>query len=341
LWDYLSKTEKPILLYGMGNASKRILDELRRRGITVSGIFASDGFVRGHSFEGFDVISYSKAKELYGQFIVLLCFGTHLDDVIDNIKRIACEEELYAPDLPVVGDGLFTSEYAKGKEDDINWLKSILADDKSREVLDELISYRVSGKIDHLFSATTSDEDNMKILSLGSKEKYMDLGAYTGDTVSEFISYAGGYSKIYAVEPEERNFRKLGENTKDHKDIVLVNAAIGGNVGETLFTHGVGRGGSIGKGKTRTIKVETIDNILGNEDVSFIKMDLEGAEEEALNGGISTIRRCKPKMLIACYHRIDDFFTLPKLILSINKDYKIFLRKSKGLPCWEVNYYCI
>lgn len=325
----------------MGNAALRILDELATRDIPVAGVFASDGFVRGHEFAGYKVISYSQAKEQFGDMIVLLCFGSHLDDVIDNIKRIASEQELYAPDLPVTGEGLFTREYAEKHKDDIVWLSEHLADDKSRQVLSDLLAYRQSGIIDYLFKAETLDEDNFKLFGFTDDEIYMDLGAYTGDTATEFAGMVGSYKKIYAVEPEERNFRKLFENTKELVNIQLINAAIGDVKGEILFTHGVGRGGARGKGKTRPVAQESIDSILEGAPVTYIKMDLEGEEGKALIGGQETIAKYKPKMLVACYHRVDDFWALAKQIWQINPDYKIYLRKSKGLPCWEVNFYCI
>lgn len=341
MWDYLKTSSKPIVLYGMGNAALRIIDELTRRDIKVSGIFASDGFVRGHEFAGHKVLTYSEAKEQFKDMIVLLCFGTHIPDVIDNIKRIAAEQELYAPDLPVVGEGLFTKQYAIKHKEDLEWLSNVLADDKSRDVLANLLAYRQSGVIDYLFKAETDDKDNFNLFGFTDEEIYLDLGAYTGDTALEFANMVSSYKRIYAVEPEERNFRKLFENTKELENIQLVNAAIGDVKGEILFTHGVGRGGALGKGKTRPVLQESIDSILNGNPASYIKMDLEGEEGRALLGGKDSIAKYKPKMLVACYHRIDDFWKLPKQILELNPNYKIYLRKSKGLPCWEVNLYCI
>lgn len=341
MWDYLKTSKKPILLYGMGDAALRIANELEKRDIKISGIFASDGFVRGHEFLGHKVLTYSAAKEKFKDMIVLLCFGSHLDDVILNIKRISLEQELYAPDLPVIGEGLFTRDYLNEHREDVSYLMNILADDKSKAVLSDLLSYRQSGIIDYLFKAETTDSENYKLLDFNNDEIYMDLGAYTGDTVLDFVSMIDNYEKIYAVEPEERNFRKLTENTKSLSNIQLINAAIGDSKGETLFTHGAGKGGAVGKGKTRLIAKESIDSILGGQRISYIKMDLEGEEEKALLGGKESIIKYKPKMLVACYHRIDDYFRLPKLILELNPDYKIYLRKSKGLPGFEVNLYCV
>ena len=74
VWKILGREHRPIVVYGMGNGADKILDELTRRGISVSGVFASDGFVRHQQFRGFTVLSYAEAVERDGDIIVLLCF---------------------------------------------------------------------------------------------------------------------------------------------------------------------------------------------------------------------------------------------------------------------------
>ena len=103
LWHYLKSqadSGRPILLYGMGNGADKIISVAERCGIEISDFFASDGFVRGHFFHGKRVLSYSETKEKYGagNIIVLLSFASSLPDVIENIRRISAESELYAPD---------------------------------------------------------------------------------------------------------------------------------------------------------------------------------------------------------------------------------------------------
>ncbi|MBO5274688.1 MAG: hypothetical protein J6I45_08755 [Clostridia bacterium] len=111
LWRYLQKASKPILMYGMGNGADKILAVCERCGIEIADFFASDGFVRGHSFHGKKVLSYSEACEKYDDFIVLLSFASSLPDVVERVLKIAEEHELYAPDVPVAGEGLFNLEY--------------------------------------------------------------------------------------------------------------------------------------------------------------------------------------------------------------------------------------
>ncbi len=341
MWDYLQQVTKPIVLYGTGDAAEKIIKELNQRHITIAGIFASDGFVRSRSFAGFPVMSYSQAKEQFGNMIVLLCFGSHLSDVIDNIKKIASEQELYAPDLPVSGDGLFQEEYFANKSL-FDETKSLLADEKSKQVFDEVIKYKLTGDIQHLFNCETDDDENWRILSLNNHEMYLDLGAYNGDTVAQFLRLTGGLCEgMIAVEPESRNYRKLEENCSRYSNISLINKAVGDVSTQLMFSKANGRGGAVAKGKQYLVEMDTVDNILSGKKITFIKMDLEGYEQKAIAGAEKTIKQYKPKLLISAYHRNDDLYMIPRLLLNFNPEYKMYLRKSPCLPAWEVNYFFI
>ncbi len=74
LWEYLKGSEKPIVMYGMGNGADKILAVCEKKGITVSDFFASDGFVRGHAFHGKTVLSYDERRKN----TAILSFCCHL-----------------------------------------------------------------------------------------------------------------------------------------------------------------------------------------------------------------------------------------------------------------------
>ena len=111
MWDYLSKTSKPILLYGMGDGADKIANVLEKRQTKISGVFANDEFVRGQNFRNFPVLTFEQAEKQFGSFIALLCYGTHREEVIQQIKNVASKQELLAPDVPVTGNGLFDKNY--------------------------------------------------------------------------------------------------------------------------------------------------------------------------------------------------------------------------------------
>ena len=367
MWDRLKTEEKPIVLYGTGDAAEKILKELDARDIRASGIFASDGFVRDREFAGFKVMSYAEACRRFGSMCVLLCFGSHRPDVIENIVRISREQVLYAPDLPVAGKGLFDRKYYLQNKDRFDAVYGMLADEQSRLVFSKVIEYKLTGRIGPLLECCTPEEENWMLLFDGDSERksglaFLDLGAYTGDTAELFIKLCGGkYSHIIAVEPEKRNFRKLSENLSVFDGIELIQAAAGSADRPITIEKGKGRGGQACQAEPgmAAIQVEpyeqriaarnssphgisimqkSVDSILKGSPVDIIKMDIEGAESDAIEGAAKTIRTHHPRMLIAAYHRTEDLYAIPEKVLSISPGYKLFLRKDPCIPAWGVNY---
>lgn len=340
MWEYLKTVNKPILLYGMGNGAEKIMKELERRGIKVSGVFASDGFVRGHKFKGFDVMSYSVAKQQFGDMIVLLCFGSQLPNVLKTIRSVADEQELYAPDVPVFGSEIFDRDYARLHKDDLTKVYNLLADDTSKKVFENIIKYKITGKIDYLFECQTEIDDAYNILNLGDNEIYMDLGAYRGDTITEFLLHVNGFNHIYGVEPDPKNFRHLINNTEGLENCTCLNLGVSDKEEQLCFSAKSGRNSSVSSGGN-LIDMDSVDNIMAGKPATYIKMDVEGQESKAILGAKNTILNYKPKMLISCYHRTEDIFDLPLRVMSIRDDYKIYMRHYPYVPAWDTNFYFV
>ena len=87
--------------------------------------------------------------------------------------------------------------------------------------------------------------------------------------------------------------------------------------------------------------VTTIDSVAAGRDVTMVKMDVEGAEVQAIAGGRQTIGKCKPKLFVAAYHYDIDLFRLPLRLWELVPEYKIYLRKHPYVPAWELNFICI
>ena len=348
LWTYLQITDKPILMYGMGNGADKILAVCEKYGITVSDFFASDGFVRGHFFHGKKVLSYSEAKEKYKDFIVLLSFASSLKDVINNIQKIASEVELYAPDVPVFGDNLFNMEFFNEHRADFEYAYSLFDDERSKEVFKNVIHYKLSGKIDYLFLSDDCEGDVMdSVLNPKEIKRYVDLGAYNGDTIRSLIKYSDGLSEVIAFEPDRRNFRKLSEykDSTSTPKISIYNIGAWDSKGELCFDSSGNRNANIsdspvGK-KAVTVSVDSVDNICLDFAPDYIKYDVEGSEKEALLGSRLTIERHSPRLLVSAYHRSEDLYLLPRLIKELNADYKLYLRKLQYIPAWDLNIYAI
>lgn len=340
IWNVLVKSDKPIVIYGMGNGSQKIIDTLKSYGGKISDIFASDEFVRGHFFLGYKVLKYSEICKKYKDFIVVLGFATHLDDVIGRIREINFRHPVYAPDVPVAGGGLFTIDYVKENEEKFDFVYSHLADEESRRVFLDIINFKISGKVEYLFN-TFGDKNEVynKILKLNNNETIVDLGAYDGDTIREFTSYTNNsFNHIYALEPDAKNYKKLVKNTNSMKNITALNIGAWSKKDTLIFDRKAGRNSKLSS-QGIPVEVTDIDSLI-SEPVTMIKMDVEGAELHALCGAEKIIKKYKPKLYICAYHRNEDLFSLPMKILELCPDYKLYFRHSPYIPAWECNFYC-
>lgn len=341
LWERLKASSLPVLLYGMGNGADMIIEELEKLNIHFADTFASDGFVRGQLFHGKKVLSLSQAEEKYGEFIILTTFAVHDEKTLEFIKELSKRHRLYSPTVPIAGKGLFTLDYIAKNEERFDRAYSLLADEKSKKTFLDVLNFKVSGKPEYLFACRSEkDEVYRNILKLSKNESIVDLGAYDGDTIREFLHFTGGeYRRIFAFEPDEKNFKKLAKKTEGMSALSLFNLGAWDKKETLHFEKKAGR--SSHKSETGVpINFDSVDNVI-TEPVSFIKMDIEGAEKKALDGAKETIKKYKPKLYVCAYHRNEDFFALPEKILSLNPDYNIFLRHHPYIPAWETNFYCV
>lgn len=343
-WERLRAETRPIFIYGMGDGSAKIMSVFRRYGITVAGIFASDDFVRGHSFAGYRVHRLSEVEEMVEDFVIVLGFAAGYPELIDRMHLLARKHTLYVPDVPVIGGGLFDYHYCMEHLQELNAVYRSLADDESRRVMLNVIQYKISGCI-HYLDAAATDMDTVyrEILRPNRTETFVDLGAYNGDTVRELLEHTHrSYSEIHAIEPDRKNFKKLVTYIENSglKRINAYHCAAWCKDAELPFSSKAGRQ-SVLSPNGETMSARSVDSILHGRPATFIKMDVEGFEREAIWGAVNTIRHFDPKLSIAVYHRNEDLFELPLLVKRINPKYRLYLRRKPYIPAWETNLYAV
>ena len=345
VWDRLPAERRPVVLYGMGDGALKVLDACGKKGIRVAGIFASDGHVRGNEFAGFRVKRLSELEAELGDFIILLCFAAFREELLAQLEEVGRRHELLAPDVPVFGEELFDQAYLDAHSGELEAVYGMLADEQSRRVFRCVLNFKLSGKPCYLREAETPKEEVYSgILRLSRDEDYYDLGGYDGDTVREFLDQTGGaFRSVTVLEPDEKNFRKLERAAASFPagNIRLVRAASWSRDGELSFCGKAGRSSFLSPAGGQTVPVRSVDSLSAGERVSFLKMDVEGAEAQTLLGAAETIRRWAPKLAVSAYHRSEDLFRLPLLIRSLRPDYRLFLRHQPYIPAWETNLYAV
>ena len=346
LWTHLQKTNKPVVIYGMGDGALKIMRVLEKYNIELKGIFASDGFVRGHSFEGFPVQHLADIEAEFEEFIILMAFAIHDEPTTQMIHKIAEKHEFYAPDVPVAGENLFTMDFYRENQENFEKIYDLLADEQSKIVYKDILNFKLSGKLSYLTHCETPiAEAYQNIIKPNQNEDYVDLGAYKGDTIQELLQFSdNSLNSITAFEPDKKNYKKLCATVEKIglvKKANLHNVAAYKEKDILLFTNKAGRQSALSKTQGIETEANSLDNVLQGKRASFINMDVEGAEKDAIEGCRNTIKNWKPKMLISAYHRSEDLFALPLQVLEIEPEYKIYFRHYRYIPAWDTNLYCV
>lgn len=185
----------------------------------------------------------------------------------------------------------------------------------------------------------------LDIFKPSEKEVIIDAGSYDGMTDVKFVEWAGENCKIYAFEPIEENQQHIKEciNRYDISDNVKIFPyAVGSSEKDVYFIEGEDSShiiDDISSQNTVCVKQVRIDDVINKEDkITFIKMDIEGSELDALKGASDTIKRNSPKLAICIYHKIKDLYEIPSYILSLNPQYRFMVRHYTSF-LWETVLY--
>ena len=134
-------------------------------------------------------MKYSEVQEKYSDFVIVMAFAVHDEKMLARVKELSQEHTLYFPDVPVVGDGIFSREYIEEHEEDFDKAYSLLSDEKSKQSYIDILNFKVSGKTEYLFKCERKKEEiYTDYLCPNDDEILMDLGAYDGDTIREFLN---------------------------------------------------------------------------------------------------------------------------------------------------------
>ena len=223
-----------------------------------------------------------------------------------------------------------------------------MSDDKSRAIFTLILNYRITK--DPIFLEKmhpyVDDEyfqyfDN-ELIEYNENEIFLDVGAYTGDTLRVFNEIYPKWAFYIGLEADKKIYARLHATINElqiQDNVKLINAAAWDEKTKLLFTDNPGASTVSDGDMGETVDAIIVDDILDSSDVSFIKMDIEGAEWNALNGMRKIIKRNKPILAICVYHKRDDFYKLTDLIDEIYPNvYHFYFRQYRYTPTETVCY---
>jgi FkbM family methyltransferase len=185
------------------------------------------------------------------------------------------------------------------------------------------------------------------IVALSSDEVFVDCGAFDGDSIRLFLKATSrAFRHILAIEPDPDNRARLDAfiSTMPRHDRDRI-AVLPFGVGDRNQMVSFDASGTVGSRlstahATTTIECRRLDDLLRGQAVTFVKMDIEGAEPDALRGLVESMRRARPILAVCAYHKCEHLWTLPPLMRASVPDYHIYLRRYAE-ECWETVYYAV
>lgn len=161
-------------------------------------------------------------------------------------------------------------------------------------------------------------------------EYFVDAGGFDGLTTMAFFNWCKGKGYSYCFEADQKNVEVIESRLRGCENCEIISKALWsettslsmkmeGSCGSAVMDKRIGEG-------IQEVKAVSLDDILGDKRVTFIKMDIEGAELEALRGAKYIIQKQHPKLAISIYHKYEDIWTIPSLIMEYYSGYKFYLR---------------
>ena len=222
-----------------------------------------------------------------------------------------------------------------GQLDSILWLCERMADEESIQQLFAHVRFRLTLNYDvlpvprRIFWPTAIAHPQIM---------YIDCGAYDGDTLIPFVHERGDQFRLaLPLEPDPANFDRLKANIaalepNDRKKIIPIPAATGRESTTLMFNTGKSQASALSETGELEVPVKALDELIGQHsmpgDHVVIKIDVEGADLETLQGARRTIVESEPWLAISVYHKPDDLWTLPQYVAGLNADYRFALRSN-------------
>lgn len=335
--DYSGLQNRSVIIYGYSLNTLRAFQDLSNEGIRIIGFVDSFVKERGGVFCGLPFYTFEELNEMQDVCIYIATnnweYKVQIMDKLAQLENVDvfAEGEIFGPGEY---DTQYMREIIEANKNVIDYVANNLSDEKSKLVYHQLLEYRLTNDNKLLRDITDPEPQEYfpkeDFLKCSDNEVFIDAGAYNGDTAIDFVRWsADSYTKIYCMEPDPIMCEITRETIK-FKNItkaLVINKGAWNTTGRISFTMDNTSGSSkIAESGTSVIQTIAIDEMLSGEKATYIKMDIEGAEYEALLGCKKTIEKYRPKLAICIYHNEDDLWKLPYHIATNYPWYKLYIR---------------
>lgn len=346
LLENLDLDKKQIILYGAGKLGDLAIDILKQIKIIPKYIIDRSPKKQGTIIEGIEIISPDsikkddKDKSIFAVCTVNSPFGK----LYEFLKSCGCKNvvpffDLVEPysDILGINNGWICESISQEDKNNIVKIYKGFNDNISRALFLQVLYWRIKREEIVFENARVLVGEKFfprDIMPQFKKDEYfVDCGAYDGYIINDFLKYCNyNFKKIVAFEPDYENYKALTKyvlslNSNIRKKIITHNYGIGDKHRRDHFYSGLGEASRFdNKANKSFAELNTIDNILGNENITYLKIHVEGYELKVLKGALKTIEINRPIIGVTIYHDEEGLWEVPKFLMENLEDYLFYNR---------------
>jgi len=353
----VAEWKTPILIYGTGLVAQDVWRVLTSKGIPISCFIdyrtRENPFLAGVPISPPDSPSI---KERAQTFIILAIHNreVNMPPLISRLKGLGYTQfitmiDLYDHFADELGRRYWLTErtFYTDYEQEIESTANMFSDQTSRDLFESILHFRITGEYDLLPEPDITHQYFPSDLPPWKKPlRLIDCGAFDGDTIKSILSLHIPIEALAAYEPDELNFRELVKTVCENHvlNAMLWPCAVYSTTKRLRFSTGQGEASLLSNRGEEIIQCVSLDESAPFFNPTLIKMDIEGAEIEALHGAENIIAKFQPGLAISIYHAPEHLWEIPMLILEFaNKhdlQYNYYLR-THAFNSFETVFYAI
>ncbi len=256
----------------------------------------------------------------------------------NGIDALYLTEALRTPGFEMMNRGLCNDMIGDIPQriEDYLALEDLLVDEESVQVLHRTLIYRMTHhqvELEPIVQGGCRKYFSVELVAPTGDERFVDIGAFTGDTIRQFLNVTDGrFRQVIALEPDDHNFLFLKKfhatlGPDEARRVICLNEGAWDEQTRLTFRATATAGSTIELGGEVSIEVTTIDALADEYGApTLVKCEAEGADRQALAGGMRTMREHRPRMAVTVYHLADDYLAMIPMLRAANPDYRLALR---------------
>ncbi|WP_286233232.1 FkbM family methyltransferase [Thalassotalea sediminis] len=347
--ENLLLADNPVVIYGTGVYAYVLFNYLRLKGIEVSKFVVDAKYLVVKHYLGLEVQTIEENVEKLASCSVVIGITNYLA-AQEKLKAFGVNHSyvIDVPDFLNMPNEFMNKEFVENNITQFQEAYNLFEDDFSKQTFIAAINTKISGDLSFLLPVVKNEHlyFAQDLFDISDHEVLLDVGGFDGDSIRDFTSICNSqFDKIISLEPFDENFKKLTQTVKELGliNVVLINKGAWSesttlsfsiteeNIDNKITVEGQG---------TENISVDTLDNIIDECDIdkiSLIKMDINGAEYEALRGAEHTLNTFRPNIAVKM-HVKEDFYRLAILLKAMCPNIKLYLRQRNYMSMMLVLY---